>query len=413
MILISFFVIVSDNRFWMFFSTWQEGTYTRIGIGLLLACIPLTGYILHIDRTKLLARYLAPCAVMLVMVVTCYRFGLAGVSIPTRLLILIAFCHLLLCLSSTRKRQLLATFTIVFAFLMLLGLIYYLLRLIGIDCTAFMLDSPNPIKVELKQNYSISALGVLLNKGYGDGFNYCGYFDEAGCLGTFIALLFVASQEALWNNNRVLLTSEILLLVEGFFTFSFAFYLIVGLYLLIKCAVARRWSYVFAIVAAVVVIAFVMNWQFDNHSLMRLQERFSDFFNGDKTVDNRLSDAANMKMKEFFTADSIGVSLFGYGPSAFGTWQSANVVDGASVYYYLYDRGYLGMFLYFLSFILMFLYASKSGSRSWILLLLFTLSTYQRPEIFTSIYMTILILGANRWQKRDVSRGRQERIRKA
>ena len=405
MVIISIAVICSDNRFWMFFSTWRGGSYTQVGITLLaLTTLPLA-CILYKDNHPLKARYLIPCTVLFIMTAVYYRFGLTGVSMPTRVLVLIIVMYLIFNFSEKRKAAFLEIFTVVFAAAMLLGLAYYLLRWAGLDLTTMVLESPNPGKTALNQYYSISPFGVLLNKRI--GFDYCGYFDESGCLGTYAALLFIATRglARVSSGRGVLWLARIVLLVEGAVSLSFAFYLIMGIYLLVQCAVTRRWSLLLALIVVIAAVIFVMNLNVENETLIRLQQRLGSLIGGNGDVDNRLTDSANAKMGEFFVSGDVLVKLFGFGPGEFSSWQTSHVVDGASVYYYLYDRGYIGMLLYFGAIIAAFFYSGRPFARNWLLLAFFLISTYQRPEVFSSFYMIVLLLGATDYCVRPLEAG--------
>ena len=395
MVVISVCIVASDNRFWMFISTWRGGSYYQIGAIVLAFAVFLLGILLFREKQTLFVKQLLPCVVFMVMILIYYRLTLED-GLPLRMLFLGILIYLLLSLSLKRKRQLLLVFAVVFALWLGLGLLFYVLKWAGFDLSSGTLISNNALKVAAGQYYSISPLGVVLNKS--TGFDYCGVFDESGCLGTYTALVFIACNETVLNNSRIFRLSKILLIIEGVVTFSLAFYLLMIVYLVYLCVVGHRWRALVAILVGIAVLYLVMNVQIQSETVLRFQQRVMAFFDDGAVMNNRQSVNADVKMLDFFNSKYIDVQLFGYGSNAFALWQLANGVDGCSLYYYLYDRGYVGMFLYFLTVVSIYIFAAPKRSRNIVFLVVFALSAYQRPEIYSSIYMLLLVVGASTYK---------------
>ncbi|MDN0055080.1 hypothetical protein [Collinsella ihumii] len=411
-------LIVGDNRFWMSISTWANGNGSLIAGGAVL----LSGTLLIVntvrERQPLRAEFLLPVFAYLLTIGVWTRFGLDGTMVANRDIAMVLPIYAILCLSRDDKIRLLYSVAMVFSIVMGLAAIFFLTRYLGGSFPFFELESSNPLKTVQGMYYEISMLGgVLLNR-YGN-LTYCGVFDEAGCAGTFAALLFIAVNECKEIDSfRYSRAIKAILIIEGALSFSFAFFLMLAAYLAICLFRKGNVKLAGAVAALLMLTLFVIVVEPERlGSFVSLQRRTVALFSGEGLLNNRVNVQTDEIMRRFYGADDLLVSLFGYGRSAFNDIASAAGVDGCSVEFYLYDYGYVGIIFYYVLIAVLNRCSGRSMAGCWVPLLFFLISTYQRPEVMTSLYLAILMLGfipskesETRFVEKTIARSRVKRI---
>ena len=386
--------IVGDNRFWMSISTWANGMGSVVGtFAILLAGAFLLINLIR-EKTPLLAAYLLPVFAYLLLICVWGRFGLGGSSIAARSIALAFPIYAILCLRRNDKIKLLYSISVVFAVALGLSAVFFILKYLNISFPSFTLESSNPLKIAQGFQYEISIFGGSLLNRYGN-LGYCGVFDEAGCVGTFVGLLFIALNECgSLEKYPYIRLIKVAILVEGALSFSFAFVLMMFAYLAF-CLLRRGDLKITAIlIVTILAIVFLMVADFQQlGNFASLKTRVESLFSGGGVSNNRVNEQTAMIMHDFYHTNDIAISLFGYGQSAFAAMASKGMVDGASVEFYLYDYGYVGVALYYFIIVLLNRCSGRSIIGCWLPLLFFLISTYQRPEVMTSLYLAILMLG--------------------
>ena len=394
MLVAAFCLIASDNRCWISISTWMGGFGSVLGGGFVLLAGALLVVNLIREKTPLRADFLLPVFGFWLLIGTWARFGLDGSVVATRTIALSLPVYAILCLDRKDKIRLLYSLGIVFALFVGLAATFFVFRYFGIPFPGFDLESPNPLKVASGMHYEISYLGGAILNRYGN-LTFCGVFDEAGCVGTFAALLFVALKECRdLDGVRFVRLVRVSILVEGVLSFSFAFVLLMLAYLAYYCI--KRGNVKTAVLVACVAVAVFLIPNVDLQqlgSLGSLRTRIETLLGGDGLANNRVNEQTAIIMWDFYNTKDAFVSLFGYGQSSFYSIANRAGVDGCSVEFYLYDYGYVGFALYYAVLVMLNRCSRRSVSGGWILLLLFLLSTYQRPEVVSSLYFAILMLG--------------------
>ena len=391
----AFCLIAGDNRCWISISTWLGGFGATLAGGFVL----LSGVLLVINllrrKTPLLAYYLIPVAAYYLLIGTWHKFGLDGSSVATRLFAMGLPLYAMLSLDRQDKVRALYCVGVVFAALMGLSAAFFLLTYIGVSCPYFSLESSNLLKVSMGMHYEISYLGGSLIYRYGN-LTYCGVFDEAGCVGTFAALLYIALRECSdidsFPHARVV---RAVILLSGVLSFSFAFFLLVVAYLVYSSFKRGNVKLAVGLMVLLIVAFTLTNIDLPQLSSSRsLSDRLEVLFSGGGFANNRVNDQTAMIMREFYKNQDPITALFGYGPGAFYSIANSAGVDGCSVEFYLYDYGYLGFALYYIVLVVLNRCSGRSLTGGWALLVLFLVSTYQRPEVISSLYLAILVLGS-------------------
>lgn len=337
-----------------------------------------------------------PAIFYLLMILIWYRFGFTSQGLPLNSMIRAIHIFGLVSLDYYSRRTLLYYIGLVFAVIMLPGLLFFIMNLVGINPPMNIVSSKGVLKELTGIYYLANPFGVMRSHANGT-FDFCGIYDEAGCVGTYAALLYaVIDTRKELNDIKYTKFIKGMIAIEASASFSFAAYLILGAYIIVKAITERNSKTISVAVIFIVLLIIISNIQTDNTMLARLQERLNSLLGEGYFSDNRMSAQALYKMDEFYTTDMISIKLFGFGPDEFGHWQNANLVDASSVLSLLYNYGYVGIALYYALLIVLNRYPSKrlsvKSGNSLLPLMLFLASTYQRPGILNTFGFALLVL---------------------
>lgn len=282
-------------------------------------------------------------------------------------------------LDNLYKSRIFKCLTMIFAIAVLPSLIYFLLGNFGINLPYSIMYGSSANKTLAGAYYRHYPLGIVI---YQSGYlaRYCGVFDEPGVVGTLAAILFAALDK---KNNKKL---SILLLVEGFFSFSMAFYLLVAIYVLIQAII--RGAFKFAIVLVLTVIAFTVfvNTEFNNEYLRKIQSRI-DTTSFILVENNRTTDSFDSEY-DYFVEKGGYPLLMGNGQGAVES--NSHMTASSSYKKLVYNYGIFGFSLMIFVFVL--LAKMQNWRRSYLpFVCVFFASIYQRPYVFTMEYLTIFI----------------------
>lgn len=269
--------------------------------------------------------------------------------------------------------------SIIFLAMALPGLIYFILTNIGVSLPYSLLNSARGNKYSVGAYYRHYPFGIIL---YQSGYlaRYCGVFDEPGVVGTISALLIAAGYKRL--DKRIV----VLLFIEGFFTFSMAFYVLIVVY-----AISRAFMNGAKKVALVGIVLFVtfntfMNANISNEYLAKVQSRI-DLSSLYLVEDNRTTTAFDAEYEKFL--DDGGYPLImGYGQGA--VENNKRMTASSSYKKLVYNYGIVGFSLMLLFFVLVW-WEKGINKESLPFVLVFFSSIIQRPYVFTIQYITIFV----------------------
>lgn len=319
-------------------------------------------------------------AIILQIHISCMGAEKKGsLSISVITLFVDLFCILLL--TKEQRSQIHKFALYFFALACLPSLIYFLMDLVGISIPAEVLQSNQPAKIRNGVYYLHAPFGLLIHQN-GAGFMYrmCGIFDEAGFVGS-VAAFFIAS-----GYKRVDKKWIYLLLAEGIFSLSMAFYLLLAIFIIARSFTKGATKFAAVMLVLLVGFSIFMNVEFENEYINRLKSRI-DFTSVYLVKDNRTSDKFDSKYADLLSENTYE-KFMGYGYNAVASDPMIN----ASYSYkcLIYDYGLVGFALY----VIFFLYAASCigiNKKSFPLLAVFFASMYQRPYMFTAMYLVLYL----------------------
>lgn len=218
------------------------------------------------------------------------------------------------------------------------------------------------------------------------GIRLCGIFNEPGYLGTVLALILCVEKYNLRNKGNVIM------LVASVCTMSFAFYLISFLYLFFKNIgnIKKIMIGVASIVTVLVLLnlfPLFVNIEEISPGVENLISRFSVTENGKFSGDNRTDLYVDEAFEKIFYSEKI---IYGNGG---GYARSIASKGTSSIVLMIVDYGFLGIIISYGTLLLSSLVFNKVTISSLAYILVFFISTYQRPDIFWLTYFVLLFGG--------------------
>ena len=206
----------------------------------------------------------------------------------------------------------------------------------------------------------------------------CGICNEPGYFGTICALILCASSLNLKKK------SNIIILIDGFLTFSLAFIITLVIYLLLKYLKDVR-TVILTVLLTCFYLFLLPNIYTGNPTIDRFIQRMTITDEG-LAGDNRTTD----DLEYVFNDVVKNKPLFGYGE---GYLKTQNLKGGVSSYKtYIIQYGFVGCILLWGSLLLAALYKNKNYL-SIIYIIAFFVNIYQRPNIMTLQYQILLFGG--------------------
>jgi hypothetical protein len=209
------------------------------------------------------------------------------------------------------------------------------------------------------------------------GLRFSSIFDEAGYLGTMLAFILVIEN---YNFNK---KTNVIFFITGIFTYSLAFYslTIFGLFLF------QRRSRRYIIIVAIIIMA---SYTFLGDNVNDLIVKRLSIENGEIVGDNRGGAKLGLEMWDYLSNQNMLSFIFGNGFDAYEFTPNIHFMITDSNWGRLVHQ--LGIFFLAMFLIFSFNLARKRYSAT-MFMLMFTLSLYQRPQIFTPIMMFIYFKG--------------------
>lgn len=296
--------------------------------------------------------------------------------------------------TNTSVFSLLATFTVVFycledlntqalsylflrvaiVIMSVFGIIAYLFYISGFIQPFSMVDFYEEGSTNLYANYYFSYLYVAAG---GALCRLCGLFNEPGWMGTLCALILIVER---MNLRRI---GNIVIFVAGFLSYSMAFWLLIGIFVVLHSIMSFNKYSVFAIVFLLLVPVIVSNIQTDNENVLRLLSRFA-FENGSLAGDDRTTDELMFLWLEVLS-DPMKL-LFGIG-------RSIEHTTASSFLQLFVQYGIVGTAVVFIPLFVLALKNCAKNKSAIVLLLCFFASIYQRPQVISLGFFIVLIGG--------------------
>ena len=214
----------------------------------------------------------------------------------------------------------------------------------------------------------------------------CGIFDEPGVVGTVCGLLLAA------NGFSFTKRENIIIFTAGILSFSTAFYIILMLLIFFKILKNTKASIIFLIPFLVLSYVIFVNLPITFAPLKRVQNAIV-IENGGIRGNNRESEEAKSELNRIFKNNKFELLwVFGYEsikntPQIYGSW---------SYRLFIYERGLCAVFIYSLQLFIAIWYANKNLRFNYdqrVLIFIFMLSLYQRPDALCSIAYSIILVG--------------------
>ena len=255
----------------------------------------------------------------------------------------------------------------------LLGIVVYAAQLI-----------PLPLPHRVVPYYSLVGAGDYYD--YYLGYVYksltgftrlCGLFNEPGYFGTILAFVLCADGMNLRKKENIVL------LIAGCLTFSFAFFALLLIHLILA-SYKKPKLMAFLIILVLLMVYVVPNIQLSNNDVAKLISRF---YSLETSLESRTRSSFDTLFERWKTSDKV---LFGYGH---GYGKSIDP-DGSSSYKsYFVDYGVAGFILMFAPLLIYAFRKAKGNSKCVFFVVLFIASIYQRPNIYSILYFVILFGG--------------------
>ncbi|MEI4801153.1 polymerase [Bacillus sp. FJAT-51639] len=216
----------------------------------------------------------------------------------------------------------------------------------------------------------------------------CAMFNEPGVVGTVSALILISKRLKL---NRLY---EKIILIAGILSLSMAFYVLIGLYLLLK---SKKYAFLF-IIAYILVFSLTPK---DSYLYNRILSRFEITESG-VAGNNRTNEGFNYIYKDF-KAGGIREHLFGMGEKEYFNKALNYKSEALSWKTFTVINGYFLLILHSLFFL--YICLKEKNKAAMFFALFYFMSIYQRPFDFSLGYWLIffggLLLSLNIQTKED------------
>ena len=250
----------------------------------------------------------------------------------------------------------------------------------GLDLPFEVLESTHVAKVEFGFFYKHLPFGLVINTVRLG--RPTGLFDEPGFIGT-LAALFIAGAYGKVDKKWIYL-----LLFEGLSSFSMAFYLITILYFSTKMFEKGYRKLCFLLAGCVIIMIIFNTFTFTNPFLLSIQDRLAISVNI-IFDNNRTLGSYDIVFKDFLDSGGYAI-LFGNGRHA--VFNNALLSNSSTYKNLIYDYGVIGCMI-LVSFFVSLINYIRMDKRMLPFLLVFSISVYQRPNIF-NLQMIALFTGA-------------------
>lgn len=242
----------------------------------------------------------------------------------------------------------------ILAFLLVLSIVEY----ITYNTTGFVIELGDVIRKQLAGDvYFIQGLFNFFTEW---SFRFQSLADEPGRIGTLCGFLLFTTNLTYYKKEFVVF------LLSGLLSFSFAFYVLLGIYLLTH--LKTRWG-------SVLIIFVVMGsvyWLVDEQVNEYIIERYEG-----QEYDNRISAGFEEEYHRFLQSGSIFFGN-GFGAANEGPWE--NQGGNVGVKREFYDVGLIGLIFIVIGYSFLFLRFNGVHYQTLVLLMVIWISYYQRSD---------------------------------
>ena len=297
-----------------------------------------------------------------------HSYGKLTILSSTVYLVFIPFFFLNKCI----QERVYDAFSKIFFAISFIGIVVYLLYTLNIVPPASFVDYYEEDMVS--SNYANYHLSYLFVTDYGLT-RLCGLFNEPGFFGTLAILLLV-------SNRFQLNKYSIIILIASLFTYSLAFIALLLIYFLFKSIILGKFKFVIIIFVLGGLVLYLTTLELQDSNVVFLLNRFFPE-DGGLITDNRSTYDLDVAWKNFI--NDSDKYLFGYGPNF--------QIKGSSYKVMVMKHGFVGIALVFIPFFLACIKIGRKNKDCILLIIVFLISIYQRPQIFNLVYFVILIGG--------------------
>lgn len=372
------------------FVTWSSYTYSGIFIVLMNICL-FGGIIYELNsilNNKIVKKNLL-IGFLMIVAFSMYYYCTGNNSLIGHFGIFMQYVFICFFIFDKDKEKIFDAYRKVFAVLLVPSVLFFIINLLGIGFPHELLQDYRENSTRVYLHYPFSVMTASVYSVELPMRRLCGFLDEPGALGTFIALILIITDLNLKDKYNIFL------FIAGFMTLSTAYYIIIGLYFILvkfkittKISRKKMWLLFFAIIATVGILILAQYYGV-------LYEIFGKLFEGDA----RYSNITWQKTTEKF-GNRMTKYLFGNGYHSGGVDLGYN----ASWTVLIYDVGIIGILISVICILFAFNDKSKETYKSMIFRILFLLSMMQRPYILTVPYMCLLFIGIEMLSKRTDSK---------
>ena len=362
-----FFALLSLLKCWMFAR--QSGTELTKFICEIIVNFSLVvsiAYIFAIYKIDLKKIRYAIFPMIYILVNIFYRYdGNANISDSGITVVMIATLYLLL--PQQCQINIYKIFKYILVVFSLLGIIFYVSYIFHLSIPFTIV--PYYEKITQANAIYVNYFNIVLFVSPSGMVRLCGPFNEPGLMGTFLGLMLVAEDLNLKKKGNLIL------LIAGILTYSMAFVITVIIFCIYKYI--SDWKILLAIGIFTIVIVIIPYVEFQNKAFQNLITRLF------KMENNRTTKYFDLKFENFVRSNRLWIGL----------GSDIQIAGVLSIKLFVMQYGVVGVLFYVLYILDMGLSFAKKNSKGIVLLMLFLLNMYQRPEVISPGYFIILVGG--------------------
>lgn len=319
--------------------------------------------------------------------IICVLFTISYFLTDEKKPIIVPFIATLFILEFKSHLKLYTFFYKIITIICFLGLINYILFLLGVNFDFSILDAQNELKkasgVYYIKNYFLS---LIVFPGTGILYRFQSIFEEPGTLGTLLGMLILFD-----GKLKKLKIERIIIILSGLLTLSTAFYI----FLIFKYISYPMKNLKKMTISLVIILGFFFAGEL-------LKSRNKDFY--DKTF-NKVLISYKQNNRESNEAKEILNSFIKTKESIIGTgrkfYKDYPGIDISSWRMIIYQKGFVSLII----LLLYLLYISEFKKRVFLVklsIVFYLLSIYQRPGIISVSNIIILICGSSYFQNQII-----------
>jgi len=296
------------------------------------------------------------------------------------LLISLFYSSLLIALPKSTQKEIFKNIKVIFLWILLPGIVFFVLNNY---LNVFNLTPIAIVEVEERVwavfPFYVSDITNTLNN-----IRFSSIFDEPGYLGTLMFFILLIDNFSINKTNLIFF-------ISGVLSFSLAFYLLTCLYVLFKLIIEKKVKTIFLIIA----IAIVLNVMFYETIQSLILGRIM-FDSETRTIvgDNRGGLYLHISALGHLYEHSPITFMFGNGLSVIEYTEDPYGVFSDSVWVRLvYQIGIIPL----ISFLIYLFHISTLRTNRFDYFLFFTISLYQRPQIFEPVILFLLFYGIRKY----------------